>query len=95
MLLYRLFDIDKEFISYQYEISITKILEEIVSVNIMTDLYFNANLYDLVSILSKYTNKENIIKFILDLDEIYIYYKIILRKINLILLDVITELLIL
>lgn len=72
MLLYRLFDIDKEFISYQYEISITKILEEIVSVNIMTDLYFNANLYDLVSILSKYTNKENIIKFILDLDEIYI-----------------------
>ena len=72
MLLYRLFHIDKKFISYQYEISITKLIEEIVSTNIMTNLYFNANLYDLISILSQYTSREDVIKFILDLDEIYI-----------------------
>lgn len=72
MLLYKLFNIDKDFISYQYEISISKVLEEIISKDIMIDLYFNANLYDLVSILSEYTNREDVIKFILDLDEIYI-----------------------
>lgn len=72
MLLYRLFNISKEYTSYEYEISITKIIEEIVSVDTMTNLYFNANLYDLVSILSKYSNKKDIINFILDLDEIYI-----------------------
>lgn len=72
MLLYRLFNIDKEFISYQYEISITKIIEDIVSKDIMVNLYFNANLYDFVSILSNYSNREDVIKFITDLDEIYV-----------------------
>ena len=71
MLLYRLFNIDKEYISYQYEIEIAKILEEILSQEKMTNLYFNANLYELVSILEKYHNKESIINFITDLDEIY------------------------
>ena len=70
MLLYRLFNVDHNFISYQYEIEIAKILEEIISQDIMTNLYFTANLYELISILEKYHNKENIIDFITDLDEI-------------------------
>lgn len=71
MLLYRLFNVDHDFMSYQYEMEIVKILEEILSQEKMTNLYFNANLYELVSILEKYHNKESIIDFITDLDEIY------------------------
>ena len=71
MILYRLFNVESDYISYQYEIEIAKILEEILSQEIMINLYFNANLYELVSILEKYHKKENIIDFITNLDEIY------------------------
>jgi len=70
ILLYRLFNVSDKHISYQYEIEVTKILEEIVSEYLMINLYFNANLYELVSILERYHNKKNIINFIIDLDEI-------------------------
>ena len=38
----------------------------------MTNLYFNANLYELTRELQKYNTKENIEKFFEDLDSIYV-----------------------
>ena len=72
IILSRLFNINEKYLSYEYEISITRIIEEIVTKERMTNLYFTANLYDLVKTLEEYNSRENIINFILELDKIYI-----------------------
>lgn len=71
LLLYRYFNLNKAYMSYDYEIIITSLIEEIISKNKMTNLYFTANLYGLVEELKKYNTKENILKFLEDLDSIY------------------------
>lgn len=71
MLLYRYFDLNKEYMSCDYEVIITNLIEEIIGIDIMTTLYFGANLYGLVMELSKYNVEDNIVKFIEDLDSIY------------------------
>lgn len=43
-------------------------IEEIITKEKMTNLYFNANLYELTRELQKYNTKENIEKFFEDLD---------------------------
>lgn len=72
ILLYRYFDLDKEYMSYNYEVLIISLLEEIISKDRMTELYFTANLYDFVSELEKYNSRNNIIKFMNDLDSLYV-----------------------
>jgi len=72
ILAYRYFNLNEEFMSYDYEIIITTLIEDIISKDKMTNLYFNANLYDLVSDLQKYNSRTSIIKFLDDLDSIYV-----------------------
>lgn len=72
ILLHRLFNIEKEYESFKYEVTITNLLEEIVTEKKMTNLYFNANLYGLIMELKKYNTKENIEKFLEDLDSIFV-----------------------
>ena len=72
ILLYRYFNLNKEYMSYDYEVEITNLIEQIVGATKMTTMYFNANLYDLVETLTEYNTKENIIKFLEDLDSIYV-----------------------
>lgn len=72
ILLSRLFKINEKYLSYEYEISITRIIEEIITKDKMINLYFTANLYDLIRILEEYNSRENIINFILELDKIYL-----------------------
>lgn len=72
ILAYRYFNLNEEFMSYDYEIIITTLIEEIVGIEKMTNLYFNANLYDLVSVLQKYSSRDSIIKFLDDLESIYV-----------------------
>jgi len=72
MLLYRYFDLDREYMSYKYEVLIVSLLEEIISKYKMTELYFTANLYDFVKELEKYNSRDNIIKFMYDFDSIYV-----------------------
>ena len=71
ILLYRLFKTKKRFMSYKYEIQLISIIEEILTKEKMTNLYFNASLYDLVKSLESYSTTENIIEFITNLDTIY------------------------
>lgn len=72
ILLHRYFNLDKEYMSYNYEVLIVSLLEDIISKNKMTELYFTANLYDFVKELEKYNSMNNIIKFICDLDSLYV-----------------------
>lgn len=72
ILLSRYFNIDEEYISYDYEIIIASLIEKIVSDNRMTYLYFTADFYGLVEELQKYNNKENILKFFNNLDFVYV-----------------------
>lgn len=72
LLVYRLFNLNKEHMTYKYEVIISALIEEIITKEKMMNLYFNANLYDLIIELQKYNKKENIIKFLEDLDSIYV-----------------------
>ena len=72
LLLYRLFNLNKEYMSYKYEVLISSLIEGIISIEKMNNLYFNANLYGLVEELQKYNTRENVIKFLEDLDSIYV-----------------------
>lgn len=72
ILLHRLFNIDKKYKSFEYEVIITTLIEEVVTKEKMTNLYFNADLYGLTIELQKYNTKENIIKFLEDLDSVYV-----------------------
>lgn len=72
ILLYRYFSLSQKYLSYDYEVTITTLIEEIIGQNKMTNLYFNANLYDLVRALEKYNTKENIFTFLENLDSIYV-----------------------
>lgn len=71
ILAYRYFNLNKKYMSYDYEIIITTLIEEIIGKDTMTSLYFNADLHNFVLELQKYNTKENIIKFLDDLDSIY------------------------
>lgn len=71
MLAYRYFNLNYEYMAYDYEIIITALIEEIIGKDKMTNYYFNANLYGLVKELEKYNNRESIIKFLDDFDLIY------------------------
>lgn len=70
ILLFRYFNLNREYMSYEYEVAITSLIEELVGD--MTILYFNANLYGLVEELQQYSTREAIIKFIEDLDSVYV-----------------------
>lgn len=72
ILLYRYFNLDKEYMSYKYEVIITTLIEDIIGKDKMTNLYFKADLYELVKKLETYNTKENIIEFIENLDSIYV-----------------------
>lgn len=72
MLVYRYFNLNTNYMSYDYEIIITTLIENIIGKDKMTNLYFNANLYKLVQELEKYNSRNNIIKFFDDLDSIYV-----------------------
>lgn len=74
ILLYRYFNLDKEYMSYKYEVIITTLIEDIIGKDKMTDLYFKADLYGLVKKLETYNTKENIIEFIENLDSIYVLF---------------------
>lgn len=56
--------------SYQYEMILAEIIEKIIGKEKMKELYFTANLYELVNILSKYNTKKNIKNFLIDMDYI-------------------------
>lgn len=71
MLLYRYFGLNKEYMSYDYEVIVTCLIKKIVEKDKMTNLYFCADLYGLVNELQKYNTRENIEKFLEDLDSIY------------------------
>jgi len=72
VLLYRYFNVDKEYMSYDYEFIIVSLIEDILSKDKMTKLYFNGNLYGFVMELQKYNSKDNIIDFIVDMDCLYV-----------------------
>lgn len=72
ILAYRYFNLNPEYMSYDYEIIITTLIENIIGKDDMTNFYFNANLYDFVIGLEKYNNRDNILKFLEDLDSIYV-----------------------
>ena len=71
ILAYRYFNLNPDYMSYDYEIIITTLIENIIGKDKMTNLYFGANLYDLVKELEKYNSRNNIIKFLDDIDSIY------------------------
>lgn len=54
--------------SYNYYVNIAKIIEDIVGKEMMTDLYFNADLNGLIKELNNYAKKDDIIDFLLNLD---------------------------
>jgi len=72
ILAFRYFNLNTDYMSYDYEIIITSLIEDIIGKDKMTTLYFNANLYDFVNELEKYNSRDNIIKFLDDLDSIYV-----------------------
>ena len=74
ILLYRYFNLDKEYMSYKYEVIITTLIEDIIGKDKMTNLYFKADLYGLVKKLETYNTKEKIIEFIENLDSIYVLF---------------------
>ena len=71
ILLKRYFDSKNIDDTYDYEIIITLLIEDLVGSEKMTNLYFNANLSALVKMLENYNTKENIYKFLDDFDSIY------------------------
>ena len=58
--------------SYKYEVEITTLVEEIIGKDIMTNLYFNADLHNLIVQLQKYTKYEEILMFLQNLDSIFV-----------------------
>ena len=71
LLLHRLFYIRMKYITYKYELHIARNVERIVGHLRMTDLYFNADLYNLVGDLERYSNINRVEKFIDDFDTLY------------------------
>lgn len=62
--------------AYNYEIIISKIIEEIVGKDRMCDLYFSSDLYSLMGILSNYNSVSNVKEFLMLTDYISIpFYK--------------------
>ena len=72
ILAHRYFNLNPNYMSYDYEIIISTLIEDIVGKDKMTNLYFNANLFDLVSALQKYNSRASIIKFLDNLESIYV-----------------------
>ena len=72
ILLYRYFNFDKSLMSYKYEVEIVKLIDEIIGKDIMTNLYFNADLYNFIVHLQKYIEVEEILMFIQNLDSIFV-----------------------
>lgn len=72
ILLYRYFNFNKIYMSYDYQVDITYLIEKIVGKDKMTTCYFNANLYDFVLELQKYSDYKEIISFIENMDNIYV-----------------------
>lgn len=72
LLLYRLFNLNKQHMTYKYEVMISTVIEEIITKDKMINLYFNANLSGLTNELQKYNTKDNVIKFLENLDSIYV-----------------------
>lgn len=70
-LLYKYFDLDKEEMTYKYEILISELVEEIIAEEKMINYYFTANLYGLIEELKKYSAIDSIKKFLDDFDCIY------------------------
>lgn len=62
----RYFDSDRY--SYTAEVKIANNLEKIVGKEKMEQLFFNADLYNLIEELCKYDSRENILKFIMNID---------------------------
>lgn len=69
--------IPKDDSCYEYEKLIASLVEDIIGRDKMTSLYFNADLYNLVQELKKYTTESDIINFICILDILskFGYYK--------------------
>ena len=66
--------------SYVYEIIIIKLLEKIISKKYMKDMYFHADLYNLIRTLNNFTNITNIKNFIYRTDYILNYRKSIFKS---------------
>lgn len=64
----RYFSNKKSGISYIYEKRIAEIVEMIIGREEMENLYFKGNLYTLVENLTKYDKRENVIKFLRNID---------------------------
>lgn len=58
--------------AYNYEIIISKIIEEIVGKDRMNGLYFSSDLYSLVGSLSNYNNVYDIKKFLVQMDSVFL-----------------------
>lgn len=65
---------------YIYEIIIVKLLEKIVGRRYMKDMYFHADLYNLIRTLNNFTNITNIKNFIYRTDYILNYRKSIFKS---------------
>lgn len=65
---------------YIYEIIIIKLLEKIISKKHMRDMYFHADLYNLVRTLNNFTNINNIKNFLYRTDYILNYRKSIFKS---------------
>lgn len=66
--------------SYVYEIIIIKLLEKIIGKKYMKDMYFHADLYNLIRTLNNFTNITNIKNFIYRTDYILNYRKSIFKS---------------
>ena len=55
-----MFKVKENETSYVYEIIIIKLLEKIISKKYMKDMYFHADLYNLIRTLNNFTNITNI-----------------------------------
>ena len=65
---------------YIYEIIIVKLLEKIISKKYMKDMYFHADLYNLIRTLNNFTNITNIKNFLYRTDYILNYQKSIFKS---------------
>ena len=65
---------------YIYEIIIIKLLEKIIGKKYMRDMYFHADLYNLVRTLNNFTNINNIKNFLYRTDYILSYRKSIFKN---------------
>ena len=66
-------DILRKFEVYAFENKITESLEEIIGENNMSKYYLNSDCASLIEDLSKYSSKEDTIKFIDETDDLYQY----------------------